>query len=110
MSQYANYIREKTGDEIIEWMEGWATYRFLNGGKSVYIIDVYVEPEYRMQGIATKLGDHINSIAKKLGSIEQIGSVVPSNKGSTDSVRSLLNRGFSILSSSNDFILFRKDI
>lgn len=110
MSQYADYIKEKTDDEIIEWMEGWATYRYLNDKKSVYIVDIYVVPEYRMQGISKNLCDHIVEISKKLGVNELIGSVVPSNKFSTDSLSFVLSYGMKLMSSSNNFIFFRKDI
>ena len=40
MSLYAEYLREKTDDEIIETVEGFATYRFLPG-YACYIIDIY---------------------------------------------------------------------
>ena len=42
MSLYANYLREKSFDEILETDKGFATYRFLDERKTVYIVDLYV--------------------------------------------------------------------
>lgn len=110
MSHYAKYIAEKTDDKIIENMSGFATYRYLNDGKSVYIVDIYVVPKERSKGKASLFADIIAKEAKEKGAIEMLGSVVPSNKSSTTSLKVLLAYGFELKSSSNDFIVFRKEL
>lgn len=112
MSIYAEYLREKTDDEIIETSEGFATYRYTdhNTIPSVYIVDIYIIPNKRRTHAASAIADSIVELARKNGCLKLLGSVVPSNKNSTDSLRVLLAYGMTLDSSSNDFILFKKDL
>jgi len=107
---YGDYIREHRGDEIVENEKGFATYRFLNEGKTVYIVDIYVHPDFRNSKAASSLADTIVEAAKLQGCVELLGTVVPSAKNSTASLKVLLGYGMSLHSSSNDLIVFRKDI
>lgn len=109
MSLYAEYVRERLGDEIYETEDAFATYRFINE-KQVYIIDLYVKPEKRKLGLASAISDSIVDIARKHGRSELIGSVVPSAKTSTGSMKAFLAYGMQIQSSANDFIVLKKDI
>ena len=106
---YADYLTERTTDEIIESNEGFATFRYV-GDKSVYIVDIYVKPESRKTGHAAFLANEICLIAKRNGKSEIMGTVVPSAKGSTTSLKVLLAYGFALWSSTNDLIIFRKDL
>jgi len=106
---YAEYLTEKTEDKIIETPMGFATYRYVPPD-TVYIIDLYVRPVYRKNGAASTIADSIVEEAKKNGCKKLLGSVVPSNKGSTNSLKVLLAYGMSLQSSSTDFIIFEKDI
>jgi len=110
MSFYADYLMERTEDRIIETDIGFATYRFIPETKSVYIIDLYIHPDHRQKGKASALADSIVAIAKQRGCTELLGSVVPSNKGSTSSLKVLLGYGMRLKSSANDFIVFCKEI
>lgn len=110
MSLYADYVQERTNDKVMEIPEGFATYRYLTDDKTVYIIDIYIMPEHRNNGAATKLADLIVAHAKELNCTQLIGSVVPSTKNSTDSVKVLLAYGMSLNSANNDFVVFRKEI
>lgn len=110
MSLYGDYILEHRKDRIVEREEGFASFRFLNEGKSVYIVDIYTRPDFRKTKIASEMADEIVEIAKKEGATELIGTVVPSARNSTDSLRVLLGYGMSLQSASNDLVVFRKDI
>lgn len=109
MSLYADYLREKTSDRIIETEKGFITYRYIDE-KTVYIIDLYIRPDFRQKYAASDLADSVIEEAKNRGCVKLIGSVVPSNKNSTQSVEVLLRYGMHLESSTNDFIIFRKDI
>ena len=109
MSLYSNYLLEKTNDHIIETEKGFATYRFVDE-KTVYIIDLYILPDFRRSHAASLIADNIVSVARGRGCTKLLGSVVPSNKNSSSSLKVLLAYGMSLESSSNDFILFKKDI
>lgn len=109
MSLYADYIKERLGDEIYECEDGFATYRFLND-RQVYLVDIYVTPEKRRLGFAGSIADVVAVKAKEKGCVEMIGTVVPSAKTSTSSLRALLGYGMVLQSSSNDLIVLKKDI
>lgn len=107
---YAKYLKENRNDQIIETSKGFATYRYINNDSSVYIIDIYVLPEYRKEHVASEMANEIASIAKSKGVTEMLGSVVPSSNDSTASLKVLLGYGMTLKSSSNDFIVFRKEL
>jgi ribosomal protein S18 acetylase RimI-like enzyme len=109
MSYYANYIKEKTNDLVLEVDYGFATYRYLDE-KTVYITDIYIHPDFRRKDYASNLADIIVEEAKQKGCTKLMGSVIPSNKNSTDSLRVLLGYKMSLESSVNDFIIFKKEI
>lgn len=108
-SLYAQYLIEKTDDLIFETEDGFATYVFL-GKDQVYIKDIFVVPALRKSDIAKDMADHIAYLAKSRGCTEMLGTVIPSNKNSTDSIKVLVAYGMTLKSSSNDLIVFRKDI
>ncbi len=108
MSFYADYLRERTSDSIIETKEGFASYRYMNEGKSVYIIDIYIVPDARKLGVGSKIAEEIMEEAKKKGCVDLIGTVVPSNKNSTASIDVLRAFGMELQSAGPDLIVFRK--
>lgn len=107
-SLYSSYIYEREGKEIVESEKGFATYNYINNG--CYIQDIYVKPEFRKEGIASKMADQIAEIAKSKGYKKLFGSVCPSANGSTESLKVLLAYGFKLSESSNNFIILEKDL
>ena len=110
MSLYAKYLTERTNDRILEINHGFATYRMLPEQKVVYIVDIFVDSDFRKAGSAAQMADEIAKTAKKEGCTKMLGSVVPSAKNSTISLKVLLAYGMTLQSSTNDFILFEKEI
>jgi len=110
MSLYADYLKERTHDEILETPDGFATYRYLPDGKTVYIIDIYTTPEARKKGLATALSQQICDLAKAKGCTKMMGTVVPSMKNSTASIGALLAHGMKLDSSADNVIVFTKEI
>lgn len=109
MSLYADYLREKTTDSIKEIEQGFITYRYIDD-KTVYIIDLYIRPDCRQKYVASGLADEVVEEARKKGCDKLLGSVIPSNKNSTQSLEVLLAYGMTLESSSNNFIFFKKEI
>lgn len=109
-SLYAQYLRERTTDGILETATGFATYRYLDGGKSVYVVDIYVVPGHRKSGEAAALADAIACEAKAKGCSEMIGTVQPSAKGATTSLKVLLAYGMELQSAGADCIILSKKI
>lgn len=109
MSLYAEYIKERLGDRIVEVDEGFASYRFLNETQC-YIVDIYIRPESRNKHLAASLADRIAEIAKVHGRSELLGSVVPTAKGSTESLKVLLGYGMRLSHCEANLIIFKKEI
>lgn len=108
MSLYAEYIKENLGKETVESEIGFLTFYEVKDG--MYIEDIYVIPEMRKGGAAAKMADKVAEIAKARGLKKLIGSVRPSAKNSTDSLKVLLSYGFKLESSINDGIIFGKEL
>ncbi len=107
-SMYAKYKKERENKEILESEIGFDIYFFEND--YVYIEDIFVEKEYRKGKEASRLADEVAKIAKEKGINKMLGSVRPSSKGSTSSLKVLLGYGFKLASSHEDAIYFIKDI
>ena len=106
---FAEYLKEKTDDQIIETEKGFVTYCFTNES-DCYIKDVYILPQFRNMGAMTEFGDQITLTAKAANKKRLLGSVIPSNKNSTASMKALFAYGMKIDSATNDFILLSKEI
>jgi GNAT superfamily N-acetyltransferase len=109
-SLYAEYLSERTNDKILEMDFGFATYRHMPDQKTTYIVDIYIKPEHRKQGFAALLADQISQEAKDIGHSKIIGTVVPSAKGSNDSLKVLLGYKMKLQSSGPDWIVFEKEL
>lgn len=109
-SHYAQYLQERTEDKILETDYGFATYRYINNGRSVYIVDIFVSPDYRRKNGASAMADKVVEIAVQKGCTEMLGSVVPSAKGSTESLQVLIGYGMKLKSASENFIVFSKEL
>ena len=109
MSLYSNYLKEKTDISIVEDDKGFATYRFTDDG-AVYIIDIYVLPDFRFAGVASEMADKIAAIGKEKGLSTMYGSINLKTKQSTESLKALLAYGFCLHSTATDFLLLSKEI
>ncbi len=106
---FADYIKERKNMGCVESDIGFATYSIFDTGEC-YIEDIYVKPEHRISGAASKLADEIIVKAKEQNCTVLTGSVVPSAKGSTTSLKVLLAYGFQLHSCREDFIVFSMGI
>jgi len=109
MSHYAQYLTERTEDQIYETEDGFVTWRYIDQN-TVYIVDIYVLRHCRNSGNARALADHVVEKAKQSGRKELLGTVVPSVSGSTDSIKVLIAYGMQVKSASDNLIVFRKEI
>lgn len=112
MSMHSEYIRERLGDEVLEYDEGFATYRFLDdfGVKAVYIVDIFVRPDFRKTRMASAMADEIVEKAKSVGCTRLIGTVSPASNNSTDSLKVLLGYGMELYQCDKNAIIFKKEI
>jgi predicted GNAT superfamily acetyltransferase len=110
MSHFSDYIMEKTDDLILEDDSGFVRYRFFDDGETVYITDIFVPKHLRGGRVATHLADLVCDEARKRGFKTLLGSVVPTNKGATLSLRVLLGYGMELSHVADGLIYFKKDI
>lgn len=112
MSMYGDYVRERIGDEIMESHRGFATYRFIQDGETnaVYIVDIYITPDFRKAKMASELADEICSIARSKGCSRVIGTVSATAKNPTDSIKVLLGYGMEFYKCNSEGIFFKKEI
>lgn len=111
MSLFGDYIKEREGKHIIEDEDGFATFVYCGDGlQECYIVDIYVKPEKRKDGIASKYADLITEIARAEGCKILSGSVDPRTSGATSSLKVLLAYGFEVVGTANSLIWFKKEI
>ena len=109
MSLYKQYIEERTSDHVLETDYGFAVYSYIEP-KTVYIKDIYVSPKYRGGKTASNMADTIVRLAKEQGCTTLLGSVQPSTKNSTVSLKVLLGYEMTLKSAFQDAIYFEKVI
>lgn len=107
-SLYAMYVYEREGKQIIESDRGFLTYSFFED--KCYLENLFVHPDFRKTHEASKMADKVAEIAKTKGCKKLIGSVTPSTRGSDDSIKVLQAYGFKLESSTNNFIIFTKEL
>lgn len=108
MSLYAEYIKERENKDIVETSEGFATYVFTDQG--VYIVDLYVKPDFRKTHVASELADKIAIIAKERGHSKMFGTVNLTAAKPTLSLKVLLAYGMALSSCGNNYIVLEKEI
>lgn len=108
MSAFAAYLYERESVQLLETDKGFATY--IITGSECYIRDIWVLPEFRQKGTASGLADIVADRARKAGCTLLTGSVCPSTKHSTDSLKVLLAYGMTLHSAETNLIWFSKSL
>lgn len=103
------YHEEREGKLYLSNPHGFAFYKFEHD--YCYITDIYVEPEFRKENIASKIADEITVIAKDKGYKFLVGSTDIRAKGHKVSMLSLLHYGFEAFRiTDNSIIFYKKEI
>jgi GNAT superfamily N-acetyltransferase len=109
MSLYSEYIHERGDAKIIELPQGFATYNLLTESQ-VWLMDVYVKPDFRRTHIASELANMVAAEGRKAGCKEMIATIVPSLNGSTISVKTVIGYGFKLKLSKENLVIFSKEL
>jgi len=111
MSLYGEYIKERLGRHIVEDERGFVTFDIYPQEKACYLVDMYVRPDFRRKGTATKhFGDQVVAAAKQAGCTRIFSTVLPKAVNSTVSVKGLLADGFELSHMDEELIWFRRDL
>lgn len=108
MSLFADYKREREQVETLEHEHGFVMYKIF--GEECYIIDIYVNPDFRMTGLASLLADKVTDIAKLSNCKTLTGTIDTRLVSSTISAKILFAYGFRILRNDGPVTWFVKEI
>ncbi len=113
MSLYADYLAERQGKSVLEREDGFAVFYDFDwaGRRAVYIEEIYVAPHARQSGTASLMADEIAELALERDVTLMVGSVEPTGRNATTSLRVLLSYGFTLDSvSPSGLIMFVKHL
>jgi ribosomal protein S18 acetylase RimI-like enzyme len=82
------YIAEEDGI-IVGFADYWVYPEFLHGGLSGYLHNIYIDQEWRGNGIGTSFVEHILKDAKEKGAVAMHVPVKPANRKALDFYRKL---------------------
>ena len=102
---YADYILERENSHYYETDYGFVTYR--EEDNHIYLVDMYIKPEYRKKGNGREFVKYMENIAKEWGKNLLITSASLEAKGAETSVKAILACGFKFYSiNKNDSMLY----
>jgi GNAT superfamily N-acetyltransferase len=111
MKMYFNYISERLGQDMVLYPEtGFGTFEIQD--RECYIVDIFVEKEFRKQNVATRIADDIVQIAKAKGCITLKGTVQTNTKNSETSEAVLQAYGMKLVGviEQKNLKIYSKDI
>ncbi len=86
---YGAYLKERLNKEYFETAHGFVIYSWYLDD-AIYIEELYIKPEHRLEGFGTVMVDAVCDIAKKAGKKYLVGTIDPRANGSTVSMKALL--------------------
>jgi len=95
---WAAYIHETKGEQVIEYPFGFITYRAYPDLGTIHVGEVYVVPEERKHGYASKLMDQVGEIGKSCGCTMITTFVCVNNQMKETSLLASLKYGMRIVS------------
>lgn len=107
-SHYAAYLKERTGQQIIETKEGFIAYTI--AGQECFIEDLYVLPEFRKKYVGSHLVDSVAAIGKKSDCQYLTCSLAMAAKNKDESLKAFIGYGFKLLRATPEAIYFVKEL
>jgi L-amino acid N-acyltransferase YncA len=108
MSLWADYLKEREGNSIIEEPWGFIEYRLAL--PFMKIESIYVKPEERKAGRASLLADQVTSLAKEQGATHLWSQVWVGALNATASLKAILAYGFTVQGAENGHIILTKEL
>ncbi|HRO67178.1 MAG TPA: GNAT family N-acetyltransferase [Pseudobdellovibrionaceae bacterium] len=108
MKLFAAYLKERTGQTLIEREGGFATYQI--DGEECYIVEIFVVPEIRRTGLASRMADEISVLAKSQNCTYLKGTVDLRANGARESILALIGYGFKPVRAVDEILYFRKEL
>lgn len=108
VDMYSEYLKELGAKFLFRNDKGFVLYSFAQD--YVYLEEIYILPEFRGKKEFATLSDSVMEIGKQKGCKRMLGSVIPSINNSTRSLSMMISYGAKLISSTNNYILFEKEI
>lgn len=108
MQLYRAYLKERENAELLERPWGWCSYRV--EADHVYLIDIYVLPQYRQHGKGTELLVAVEGVTREVGRPAVLGSIATNVPGADRMYAIMFGLGFKIHSSDKDIIYMIKEL
>lgn len=108
MSLYAQYVKEREGAVTVETSEGFYSYKV--DGDYIFIVDLYVVPEYRAKKVGSKFGREIEDITRELGKSTILCSASLESLNSSDAIAFIIMNGYEIINYTDTQVFFKKEI
>lgn len=105
-SNWAQYLKEREGKNVLEWAHSFVVWE-IKDNKWVYAVDVWVAPELRQKGTASRMLDVLSHEAEQKG-LNLLTSADLRDKNCATSIKAILHYGFSPLMAQGQFIYFEK--
>ena len=108
LSKYARYIKEKANHELIEADYGFITFELTQN--SIHIHDLWVDPDFRSEGIGSRLiGQMIDEY--KTDDIKFLTACVQLNTNKvTETLKAQLHYGFLVVGGNENEIKLAKEL
>jgi GNAT superfamily N-acetyltransferase len=111
IDMFKMYNKERLGYETLVTDKGFATFEIEADAGEVYIVDIYVLPEHRKSGEASKMSEAICLFAKKSHGCNSLrGTVDFTLPTASDSMAVLLAHGMKFSHIDDSLMVFIKEI
>lgn len=112
LSMLAAYYRERQGLEVLETEWGFCAWQYKPELSAAYIVEIYVIPDCRKDGVARAMADCVAVEARERGCGWLYGSVAPAARGATASLKVLLAYGMEVcgIDHQQGLVMFRKEL
>lgn len=108
MEMLKNYYKELGTKEVFYTAQGFVIYSFLQN--AVYIDDMYVPEEFRKEGVGLNLEAYVIEQAREKGFSKVVCAVDVNSKVSGESLKTILNVGYKLSHTNQNFIYLTKEI
>ena len=107
MKLYTQYLKERNNIETIELEHCFLTYKKVDA-TTWYVVDVFVEKDFRLLGLTQILSNLIETAAKENGVTRLLGSIDITANGVTESMAFLLAHGYRFSHANGNGLYFLK--
>jgi len=107
MSLYANYVKERTGQDCLETDHYFITYSIqpdVNNVSFIFIHDFYIKPEKRRGYLARRICTSILQLGKESNCKYALSQIDCTTNNATSALKFQLSMGGVILSAANNLI------